>query len=256
MRLIDTHCHLNDTHAFPVPAKAVAEALDAGVERLVVVGIDTESSSLAVELAEQFEEVYAVVGWHPNNAASYSSSELVELRRLLAHPKTVALGEIGLDYYRDHASREDQIECLIDQLDLAQELAVGVVFHCRDAYGDLLDLLEGRPPHRYLFHCFAGGPEEAKRAVKLDSFFGVDGPITYKSSQVTREVFANLPKDRIVIETDSPWMSPVPFRGQRNKPAWVTYVNEALAETLGMSVKDCADLTSQNTLEFFGRMGY
>ena len=255
MRLVDTHCHLNDTQAFPLAQVAVSEALEAGVSRLVVVGIDTESSRKAVELANEFAEVFAVVGWHPNHAHQYRKSELIELERLLAHPKVVALGEIGLDFYRDHASVADQHQCLQDQLGLAAELNVPVVFHCRDAYNELLEVLESRPPHKYLFHCFAGDAVHAQRAVKLDCWFGVDGPVTYSSANTLRSIIAELPRDRIVIETDAPWMTPVPYRGQRNRPAWVTYVNQALAEVLSLAPEECADLTTANACSFFGPLG-
>lgn len=249
--LIDTHCHLNDRHAFPVPELAVEEAREAGVSRFVVVGIDTESSRYAVELADKFSDVFAVVGWHPNHASEFRPAEIADIKELLAHPKVVALGEIGLDYYRDHASKEDQYKCLVPQLDLAVEMGKPVVFHCRDAYADLLDVLEARPSHKYLFHCFAGSTGDAQRAIDLDSWFGVDGPVTYKSADALRETLKTVPLEKLVIETDAPWMAPVPYRGQRNKSAWITYVNDALAETLGVSSEECAALTAKNALEFF-----
>lgn len=254
MTLIDTHCHLNDRQAFPLPAAAVAEAAAAGVGRLIVVGIDTESSRYALHLAEQFEQVYAVVGWHPNHAADFRVSELDTIRSMLSHPKVVALGEIGLDYYRDHASREQQFECLTSQLDLADELDVPVVFHCREAYDDLLSVIEGRSQRKWLFHCFAGGPDDAKRAVGLGAWFGVDGPVTYKSADELRGTLAQLPRDKVLIETDAPWMSPVPYRGQRNKPAWVKLVNAGLAGALGISESDCATVTTNNALAFFDKL--
>ncbi len=255
MQLIDTHCHLNDRDAFPIVGMAVNEAMAAGVARMIVVGVDTASSERAVSLAEEFTELYAAVGWHPNHASDYRAGELPTIRTLLAHPKVVALGEIGLDFYRDHASRADQFECLSGQLDLAVETGKPVVFHCRDAYDELLTVLESRPAHKYLFHCFAGSVDAARRGIALGGWFGVDGPVTYKSSGPLRDVLATLPRDRIVIETDSPWMAPIPYRGQRNKPAWVTEVNKGLAEALGLSDEDCAQLTTSNALAFFGDMG-
>lgn len=255
MRLIDTHCHLNDRQAFPVPEAAISEALESGVERLIVVGVDSESSLSAVKLAEQFEPVYAVVGWHPNHAADYQPGDLSIVSELLDHPKVVAIGEIGLDYYRDHASKEQQFACLVEQLDLAEDKGCPVVFHCRDAYGDLLDVLEKRKSHRYLFHCFAGTRNDADRAARMGAWFGVDGPVTYKSADELRETLRSLSRDKIVIETDAPWMSPVPYRGQRNRPAWVTCVNQGLAETLGISEVDCAELTTSNAQAFFGALG-
>lgn len=254
MTLIDTHCHLNDRHAFPVPGAAVNEAVAAGVARLVVVGIDTESSRYAVELADQFEHVYAVVGWHPNHAHHFAHAELEPLRELLAHPKVVALGEIGLDYYREHASRDEQFICLLAQLDLADELDVPVVFHCREAYDDLLDVIEPRARRKWLFHCFAGGRTHARRASDLGSWFGVDGPVTYKSADSLRDTLRSLPLDKILIETDAPWMSPVPFRGQSNKPAWVALVNEGLALALQRSPDEMAQITTTNALAFFDKL--
>jgi TatD DNase family protein len=252
MTLVDTHCHLNDLQAFPVPEVAVNEASEAGVERLIVVGVDFESSQIAVGLADRFEQVYAVVGWHPNHASQYSEEGLASVKGLLAHPKVVALGEIGLDYFRDHATREEQHRCLLEQLDLAEESGVPVVFHCRDAYPDLLDVLEQRRPGKFLFHCFAGSHTDAQRATALDAWFGVDGPVTYKSADDLRTTLKSLDPAKILIETDAPWMSPVPYRGQRNKPAWVTFVNAALSETLGMTPETCADLTTRNAQAFFG----
>lgn len=255
MTLVDTHCHLNDRRAFPDPSGAVAEAVAAGVERLIVVGIDTESSRYAVELTERFAEVFAVVGWHPIHAGDYQPAELAAVREMLGHPKVVALGEIGLDFYRDHATPEAQYRCLTDQLDLAAETGAPVVFHCRDAYPQLLDVLEKRPPDACLFHCFAGDADDARRATALGAYFGVDGPVTYKSNDAYRSLLATLPRDRIVVETDSPWMTPVPFRGQPNRPVWVTHVNTGLARALSLSDADCAALTSANAHAFFGPLG-
>ncbi len=248
---IDTHCHLNDPKAFPDPGLAIARAKEAGVERMVVVGVNPEDWSRAVSLADRFEEVWAIVGWHPNYTIDYRSSLLADLQHLLAHPRVLALGEIGLDYHWDYSPRPLQFEALHEQLDLAAELQKPVVFHAREAYSDLLDVLEKRPPHSYLFHCFAGDARDVERAVGLDAYFGVDGPITYKKSDELRAVFATLPKDRIVIETDSPYMSPVPYRGKPNEPAYVKLVNQALSETLGISFDECAALTTDNAKRFF-----
>lgn len=253
MRLIDTHCHLNDTKAFPDPGAAVEEAQAAGVEKLVVVGIDTESSRLAVELAERFEPVYAVVGWHPTHTSSFSSEELEVVGEMLEHPKVVALGEIGLDYHWDYATREEQYRALEAQLDLAEARGVPVVFHCREAEGDLLDVLERRAVRvPYLFHCFAGSAEDAARGLALGGVFGVDGPITFKSRDDLRGVVKGIGLERMVVETDAPWMTPVPYRGQRNRPAWVALVNEGLAGVFGISAEECALATTRNAERFFG----
>ena len=251
MRLIDTHCHLYDEKAFPDSRSSVAEAAAAGVDRLVVVGIDSETSKQAIALADGFPGVYAVVGWHPTSAGEYSRAALGEIEKMLAHPKVVAVGEIGLDFYWDKSTPEQQYVCLEDQLDLASRCDKPVVFHCRDANDELITFLERRPPHPYLFHCFSGDAGHAERAVKLDCYFGVDGPITYPKNDELRSIFAFLPADRIVVETDSPYMAPVPNRGKRNRPAWVTYVNESLARARRISVDECAELTTANAERFF-----
>jgi TatD DNase family protein len=249
--LIDTHCHLNDSKAFPDPAAAVREARDAGVGRLIVVGVDAEDSSSAIRLADQFENVYAIVGWHPNYTAKYTADELGRLRESLKHPKVVALGEIGLDFHWQYATLEQQERALFDQLTLAEEAGKPVVFHCREAYPHLLDILERQPRLPFLFHCFAGDADAAARAVALDCYFGVDGPISYKKSTALREIVKGLPRDRIVVETDSPYLSPEPLRGKPNHPANVALINDALAACLEISPEACAELTTRNAERFF-----
>jgi TatD DNase family protein len=252
VRLVDTHCHLNIAKAFPDPSRTVAEAREAGVDRLVVVGVDADSSQRAVEIAETHEAVFAVVGWHPTSAGQYSPAGLKAIESLLDHPKAVAVGEIGLDFYWDTTTPEQQHRCLRDQLELAADKGKPVVFHCRDAYEDLLSVLESRPPRPYLLHCFSGDVAQAQRAVALGAILGVDGPVTYPKNTALRDVFRSVPHDRIVVETDSPYMAPVPYRGQPNRPAWVVHVNAALAKVLGLSEQECADLTTRNAERFFG----
>lgn len=252
MRLIDTHCHLNDPKAFPDPAATVQEATEAGVEKLVVVGVDTASSQAAVSLAEQFEPVYAVVGWHPTYTSNCTEQALAEIESLLQHPKVVAIGEIGLDYYWDHATHEEQHRALHAQLELAESTNTPVVYHCREAEDALLSILEERPKTvPYLFHCFAGNTNHAQRAVALGGIFGVDGPVTYKSRDDLRTVLKAIGLDRIVIETDSPYMTPAPHRGKPNQPSWVVHVNQGLAGTFETSPKVTAETTTRIAEKFF-----
>lgn len=249
--MIDTHCHLNDREAFPDPSLTLTEAQEAGVDRVIVVGVDAESSRGALDLAEQHEGVFAIVGWHPNYTSSYTSKDLNQIETMLEHPKAVAIGEIGLDFHWQYATREQQDRALFDQLGLAAATGKPVVFHCREAYDALLAILETRPVLPYLFHCFAGDLEHAKRAIAMDSYFGVDGPITYKKSSLLRDVMRSLPQDRIVVETDSPYLTPEPYRGKPNRPAYVTFVNAALASTLGMEPAACEQMTTANAERFF-----
>lgn len=223
-----------------------------GVEKLIVVGIDLPTSRRAVELADEFDPVYAVVGIHPNSAKGYHPEMLGLVREMLHHPKVVALGEIGLDYYWDHATQAEQFLALRDQLQLAEETEKPVVFHCRDAYDDLLDILDKRDPHPWLLHCFSGTAEHARRAVALDCYFGVDGPITYPKAEDLRSIVRSLPRDRIVVETDSPYLTPAPHRGKPNRPAYTVWVNSGLASCLGIEREECARMTTENAERFFG----
>lgn len=252
--MIDTHCHLNLPEYFPDVASEVEFARSQGVEALVVVGTDLETSQSAVAITERFEDVFAIVGWHPTSTARYSSDSLVDIERMLAHPKVVAIGEIGLDFYWDHATVAQQMSALRDQLDLARSVGAPIVFHCREAYSELLDLLEREPVQPYLLHCFAGNAEHARRAVALGCYFGVDGPISYKKADELRAVVDNLPRDRIVIETDAPFLTPEPFRGKRNRPGHVVHVNAALAKCLGVTADDCRALTTTNARRFFPKL--
>ena len=249
--LIDTHCHLNLPDKFPDPAAEIAFAQSEGVDRFVVVGVDGETSQAALALADQFECVYAVVGWHPTSAGSFDADALVLVRDMLAHPKAVALGEIGLDFYWDVTTPEQQHACLRAQLDLARELAKPVVFHCREAWDVLLAVLEAEPPQPYLFHCFSGDDVQASRCLALGGVLGFDGPLTYKKNDALRAIAAAVPADRVVLETDSPYLSPEPFRGKPNRPAHVRLVNAALAAARGISESECADLTTANARRFF-----
>lgn len=250
--LIDTHCHLNDAEAFPDPKAFLLEARMAAVERVIVVGVEPESCARAIELAEENEGVYAIVGWHPNYTAAYTDEGLARIETMLDHPKVVALGEIGLDFHWQYATLEQQERALHAQLDLAVRIGKPVVFHCREAYPSLLTILESRPRHPYLFHCFAGDFADAGRAMALDCYFGIDGPISYKKSTQLREIVRALPLNRLVVETDSPYLTPEPFRGKPNKPAYVAIVNAALASTLGIEPPECAALTTANAERFFG----
>lgn len=249
--MIDTHCHLNVAEAFPDPDRTLDEARSAGVNGFLIVGIDLLGSRRAIEIAERHHDAWAIVGHHPNYSHEYEPEMIEEYRELLEHQKAKALGEIGLDYHWDFATKEQQVACLLPQLDLAAELGMPVVFHAREAYSDLLDILEKRPAHSYLFHCFAGDESEAKRAMALDAYFGVDGPITYKKADDLRAVIAGLPRDRVVLETDSPYMSPVPHRGKPNSPAYLPFIRHGLAQVWDVTEAETEHITDQNARRFF-----
>lgn len=249
--LIDTHCHLNLKDKFPDPTATVTEAAEAGVARLIVIGVDVASSRVALELADKFDGVYGVVGVHPNYTNDYQPSQIKDIEELLKHPKALAIGEIGLDHHWNYATDEQQKAALFDQLDLAEATGKPIVFHCREAYPELLDLLEKRTKLPWLFHCFAGDATDAQRANALDAYFGVDGPITYPKSDDLRDIVRTLPQNRIVIETDAPYLTPVPFRGKPNRPAYVLFTNAALASCLAIEPGECALMTTANAERFF-----
>jgi TatD DNase family protein len=254
--MIDTHCHLNFLEAFPDVPGTLARAEENGVDKVIVVGCDTETSERAVALAEAHPAVYACVGWHPTYAAKYTSGELQAIKRLAGHSKSVAIGEIGLDYHWDYSTPEQQRACTADHLDLAAELGLPVVFHCRDAYADLLDWLErlgpGHSPR--ILHCFSGSRQDAERAVRLGCYFGVDGPITYKKATNLREIVSLLPQDKLLLETDAPYLTPHPYRGKPNEPAMIPLINRALAETIGATSEQCAQLTRANSCLAFEKL--
>lgn len=251
--MIDTHCHLNFSDAFPDPPAAIERAKENGVRAFIVVGCDEATSRRALDLAEEHDEVYACVGWHPNYAAGFDDDKVAIVGELASHPKAVAIGEVGLDYHWDHATPQQQRHCTLLQLQLAADLGMSVVFHCREAWDDLLDWLEAdapRPP-RMVFHCFSGNEEHARRALALGGFLGVDGPLTYPKNDRLRSIVANSPRERVLVETDSPYLTPHPYRGKPNEPALLPLVNRALAEVLGIPPDECVRLTTDNARAAF-----
>jgi len=250
---IDTHCHVHDREAFPEPEGVVARAAAAGVETLVVVGTDPHDWERALSFSGRFSNVWVILGWHPNMCAAYQTESLAGLEDMLSHPNVVALGEIGLDFHWDTTPRDVQFRALKEQLNLAERLDLPVVFHARNAYSELLGVLKARPIRPYLFHCFAGNAEEAARAVALGGILGVDGPVTYKKADDLRGVLRGVPLDRLVLETDSPYMAPAPHRGKPNEPSYVPYIAQSLAEVFGVTVEEIAARTTQAAKAFFRR---
>ena len=251
--LVDTHCHLHHPGYFEDPDGEVLRAHEAGVGRIVVVGVDPEDWPVALGFAERHEGVFAILGWHPNALENWDAARLRDLEELLKHPKALALGEIGLDNHHAFVPLAIQHDALTAQLDLAERLDLPVVFHAREAYTDLLDVLERRPKRLpYLFHCFTGSLPEAERAVALGATLGVDGPITYAKATALRELFAAVPLGRLVLETDAPYLAPVPHRGKPNRPAYIPLLAAELARARGLTSEEVAEATSANARAFFG----
>lgn len=267
--LVDTHCHLN-FESFDTDRAAVLEkAAQAGVERVLNPGIDLETSRAAVDLAQAYPEVYAAVGVHPNDAGTWSEGTLDELRGLASHPKVVAIGEIGLDYYWKRTEPALQHRVFQGQLDLAAELGLPVVIHVRNedpddhrAMNDALDILRDwqlslstRSPELAfrpgVLHSFSGGLEDAQRAIACGFCVGITGPVTFKKADILRQVATELPVECLLIETDAPFLTPHPHRGERNEPAYVRFVAEKIAALRGLELDRFARITTQSAERVF-----
>ena len=256
MPIFDTHAHY-DSNGFNADRDEVLSALPAaGVGLVVDPGCDAESSRKAVALAEQYPHVYAAVGIHPEDCAGCTDADFDAIRALCGHEKVVAIGEIGLDYYwAENPPREFQQAVFRRQMELAQKLDLPVIIHDREAHGDSLAIVLEYPEVRGVFHCFSGSPEMAAELLKRGWYLGFDGPITYKNATRAPEVAAITPLDRIVVETDAPYLTPVPYRGKRNDSRYLPYVIEKLAEWKGVTAEEMMNITWENGLRLFGLGG-
>ena len=245
--IFDTHAHYDD-EAFDADREALLSSMpENGVGLIVDPGCDLDTSRRAVEIAEQYPHVYAAVGWHPENCAPYTRESLDTLRAWAKNPKVVAIGEIGLDYYwEQNPPREFQQEVFRDQLALAQELGLPVIVHDRDAHADSLAIVKEFPDVRGVFHCYSGSAEMAKWLIARGWYIGFTGVLTFKNARKAVETAAAIPLDRIVLETDCPYMSPEPFRGKRNDPGKLYRMAERLAEIRGISVEEVRAATMEN----------
>jgi TatD DNase family protein len=251
MHLIDSHAHV-DFPQFNDDREAVIErARQRGLVSLVNIGTNVSTSRASLELAESHDFIYATVGIHPHDSDEASSEALDQLRALAQHPKAVAIGEIGLDYYRDYSPRPAQRQAFRDQLALASELNLPVVVHSRDAHDEVLSILDDWDGVGVL-HTYAAGPGRLDQVIGMGFFIGISGPVTYAKADDLRRVAREVPLDRLLVETDCPYLTPEPHRGRRNEPAYVSFVAEAIAETRGMPVERVADATAENARRLFG----
>ena len=251
--IFDTHAHYDD-EAFDADREALLASMpENGVGLIVDPGCDLESSRRAVEIAEKYPHVYAAVGWHPENCTPYTRESLDTLRQWAKNPKVVAIGEIGLDYYwEQNPPREWQQEVFRAQLALAQELSLPVIVHDRDAHADSLAIVKEFPDVRGVFHCYSGSVEIAQELIKRGWYLGFDGPLTYKNAKKTVEVARIVPLDRVLLETDSPYMAPGPVRGTRNDSRNVIHIAERFAALRGMETDEVIALTNENGKRLFG----
>jgi len=254
--LVDTHCHLG-WNAFDADRDEVIQrAIGAGVARMVTIGVDVPSRRRALELAERYDAVYAAVGVHPNDAADFNNDTLNEIRALAQHPRVVALGEIGLDYYWKKVAPDKQAAAFAAQIELAIELGKPIIVHSRESMPDVLAVLEryaiGDTRCAGVLHSFSGDLAAAQRAFGLGLLIGVSGPITFKKADRLREIVRVAPLDQVVIETDAPFLAPAPHRGRRNEPAHVRLVAAHVARLREMPFETLAERTTANAARLFG----
>ena len=255
MKYIDSHCHPNSADLRNEAAAVFERARAAGVLKMGVIGGDLADSLEAVEMSRTYAEygLFPVVGVHPHEARTMPDGVAPELMELAKLPEVRAWGEIGLDYYYDFSTREQQRSCFVAQLEAAKALGRTVVFHVRDAYDDFWELMTPeRTPDNAVLHCFNGGEADAKRALDLGWKIGFTGMITFKSAQALRDIAAKLPLESLLCETDSPYMTPVPFRGTRNEPCNVPMVYRKIAEIKDIGLDEAAEQIWRNNMEFWG----
>lgn len=252
--LVDSHSHLQFPDFEKDVENVIANARQAGVKWFINVGSDFEASRKAIELADRFPECYATVGIHPHEAASADDKAFDELKLLAKHPKVVAIGEVGLDYFRNLSDPEIQKKVFVRFLNLAKELDLPLIFHIRDAYDDMLKILEecAPKPIRAVSHCFSSGVDVMKKLLDLGLYISFAGPITYKKNDELRKAASLCPNERILVETDAPYLPPQSKRGSRNEPAYMVETAEKLAEIKGMTLEDFSELTTQNVKNLFG----
>lgn len=243
----DSHCHL-PYEGMGATGDVVNEARDAGVSVLISVGTDATQSAAAIEAARAHDGVWATVGLHPHDATQGVAS-IVDL---LGPPEVVAIGECGLDYHYEHSPREVQRTAFADQIALAHAHDLALVIHTREAWDDTFEVLAAEGvPERTVFHCFTGGPDEARRALDVGGVLSFSGIVTFKNAEDVRAAVALCPLDRLLVETDAPYLAPVPHRGERNRPAWVVDVGRAVADVKGVAPEEVASATFSTTVATF-----
>ncbi|MBY0095491.1 TatD family hydrolase [Mesobacillus maritimus] len=251
--LFDTHVHLNAEQFNEDLQEVIDRAKAEGVERMVVVGFDRPTITKAIELCETYEFIYASVGWHPVDAIDMTPEDLEWLRDLSAHPKVVALGEMGLDYHWDKSPKDIQKEVFRKQIQLAKEVKLPIIIHNREATSDIVEILKeaGAAEVGGIMHCFSGSVETAKECLEMNFYISLGGPVTFKNAKKPKEVAEAIPLDRLLIETDCPYLAPHPYRGKRNEPAFVKLVAEQIAELKGITYEEVAKATTENAKKLF-----
>lgn len=254
-KLWDSHAHLDDEW-FDEDRDALIDQLKMDLDGIINPGCDGKSSAIAVELAEKHDFIYAAVGYHPENLKNIPTNYQEQLAAWAVHPKVVAIGEIGLDYYwKENEPKEVQKRIFLEQIDLAKQFDLPVIIHDRDAHGDMLEIFQKEVTGvQAVFHCYAGSLEMAKELVKRGYYFGFGGTSTYKNASKVREVMKYIPRELMLLETDSPYLTPIPFRGKRNNPGYVELTAKNAAQVLEVDIEELAAITAENTKRLFKKI--
>lgn len=252
--LFDTHVHLNAEQFEEDLEEVIERAKSVGVSNVVVVGFDRPTILRAMELIEQYDFMYASVGWHPVDAIDMKEEDLKWIEELSEHPKVVAIGEMGLDYHWDKSPKEIQKEVFRKQIRLAKRVQLPIIIHNREATADIIEILEEENAADVggIMHCFSGSAETAKKCVGMNFYISLGGPVTFKNAKKPKEVAAEIPLDRLLIETDCPYLAPHPHRGKRNEPSYVKLVAEQIAEIKNLTLEEVEEATTQNARKLFG----
>lgn len=251
--LFDTHVHLNAEQYDEDVKEVIERAQEAGVKNMVVVGFDRPTIEKAIALVEEYDFLYASVGWHPVDAIDMTDEDLVWIEELAGHPKVVALGEMGLDYHWDKSPKGVQKEVFRKQIQLARKVKLPIIIHNREATQDIVEILKEEKAEEVggIMHCFSGSVETARECVDMNFYISLGGPVTFKNAKKPKEVAEAVPLDKLLIETDCPYLAPHPYRGKRNEPAYVKLVAEQIAELKGVSYEEIAQATTENAFELF-----
>lgn len=255
--LVDSHCHL-DFPDFAEEREAVlARAADAGIDLMVTISTRIRRFDSVLDLAERYPQIYCSVGTHPHNAHEELDIPASKLIELAQHPKVVAIGEAGLDYFYDNAPRDAQAQGFRQHIEAARQTGLPLVIHSRDADDDMAAILEdesGKGSFPFILHCFSSGAALASTGVKLGGYISFSGILTFRKSEELREIARSVPRERLLVETDAPYLAPVPHRGKRNEPAFVADTARVLAETIGVSLEEIAAITTENFFRLFSKV--
>jgi TatD DNase family protein len=255
--LVDSHCHLDFPDFAEERAAIVQRAVAAGVERMVTISTRVKKFPQVIEIAESFDEVYCSVGTHPHNAAEEPDVTAEELVSFSAHPKVVAIGEAGLDYHYDYAPRDAQAKSFRVHIDAARRTGLPLVIHARSADDDVAAILReetAKGAFPFILHCFSSGPALAATGVELGGYISFSGILTFRNSEEIRQIARTVPRERLLVETDAPYLAPVPHRGKRNEPSYVVQTARVLAETIGVDEAAIASITTDNFFRLFSKM--